>query len=105
MTAAITVVGDLNMDLVIRSPRIPRPGETILGGDLLTVPGGKGANQAVPAARLGAMVSMVGRVGGDTFAGPLLDSLAADGIDHDHVLRDGESATGVAWDWIGVGSR
>ena len=96
MIASITVVGDLNMDLVIRSPRIPRPGETILAGDLLTVPGGKGANQAVAAARLGAHVSMVGRIGRDTFAGPLLDNLAADGIDHTHVTQDAESATGVA---------
>ena len=96
MTASIAVVGSLNMDLVIRSPRIPRPGETILGGELHTVPGGKGANQAVAAARLGAQVSMIGRVGQDAFAAPLLENLAADGIDHAFVLQDGETATGVA---------
>ncbi len=96
MTASIAVVGSLNMDLVIRSPRIPQPGETILGGELHTVPGGKGANQAVAAARLGARVSMIGRVGQDAFAAPLLENLAADGIDHAFVLQDGESATGVA---------
>jgi ribokinase len=96
MNASIAVVGSLNMDLVIRSPRIPRPGETILGGELHTVPGGKGANQAVAAARLGAQVSMIGRVGQDAFAAPLLENLVADGIDHAFVLQDGEAATGVA---------
>jgi ribokinase len=96
MTASIAVVGSLNMDLVIRSPRIPRPGETILGKELHTVPGGKGANQAVAAARLGAQVSMIGRVGQDAFATSLLESLATDGIDHAFVLQDAETATGVA---------
>ena len=96
MTASIAVVGSLNMDLVIRSPNIPRPGETIIGGEFHTVPGGKGANQAVAAARLGARVSMVGRVGKDAFGGTLLENLAADGIDHGFVVQDGEAATGVA---------
>ena len=96
MNARVTVVGSLNMDLVARAPRIPQPGETIIGRDFRNVPGGKGANQAVAAARLGAEVSMVGRVGGDAFAEPLLENLAADGIDHTYVTRDGEAATGVA---------
>lgn len=96
MTARVTVAGSLNMDLVARAPRIPQPGETIIGRDFRNVPGGKGANQAVAAARLGAEVSMVGRVGGDTFAEPLLENLAADGIDHTYVTRDPEAATGVA---------
>jgi len=96
VTASIAVVGSLNMDLVVRSPRIPRPGETILGGELYTVPGGKGANQAVAAARLGARVSMIGRIGQDAFAASLLDNLLADGIDHAFVIQDEESATGVA---------
>jgi ribokinase len=94
--AHVTVVGSLNMDLVARTPRIPQPGETIIGGDFHTVPGGKGANQAVAAARLGAQVSMVGRVGRDAFAGPLLDNLAAAGVDHAFVMQDLEAATGVA---------
>jgi ribokinase len=84
------------MDLVARAPRIPRPGETIIGGDFCTVPGGKGANQAVAAARLGARVSMVGRVGRDAFAQPLLDNLFAAGVDHTLVARDPDAATGVA---------
>ncbi len=96
MTARVVVVGSLNMDLVIRSARIPQPGETILGGEFHCVPGGKGANQAVGAARLGAAVSMVGRVGNDAFGEQLLENLAADGIDHTFVLRDASSATGVA---------
>ena len=96
MTAHVTVVGSLNMDLVARAPRIPQPGETIIGGEFRNVPGGKGANQAVAAARLGATVSMVGRVGRDAFAGPLLDNLVADGIDHTFVIQDPDAATGVA---------
>jgi ribokinase len=96
MAAHVTVVGSLNMDLVARAPRIPRPGETIIGGDFHTLPGGKGANQAVAAARLGAQVSMVGRLGQDTFAGSLLDNLTAAGVDHTFVIQDPEAATGVA---------
>jgi ribokinase len=86
----------MNMDLVIRSPRIPAPGETIIGSDFHSIPGGKGANQAVAAARLGAQVSMVGRVGQDAFASPLLENLAAAGINHTFVIQDAEAATGVA---------
>jgi len=96
MTAHITVVGSLNMDLVARAPRIPEPGETIIGTGFRTAPGGKGANQAVAAARLGAQVSMVGRVGVDAFAGQLLDNIAAAGVDHTFVVQDSEAATGVA---------
>jgi ribokinase len=84
------------MDLIARAPRIPQPGETILGGDFCTAPGGKGANQAVAAARLGAQVSMVGRVGSDAFAQTLLASLAAAGVEHHHVIQDAQAATGVA---------
>lgn len=84
------------MDLVARAARIPQPGETIIGGDFDTAPGGKGANQAVAAARLGAHVSMVGRVGCDTFGGLLLENLAAARVDHELVHRDAEAATGVA---------
>jgi ribokinase len=97
MNARIAVVGSLNMDLVVRSPRIPLPGETIIGGEFHTAPGGKGANQAVAAARLGGRVSMVGRVGSDAFAQSLLDGLAADGVDHVFVRQDPDAATGVAF--------
>ncbi|MEW5957562.1 MAG: ribokinase [Chloroflexota bacterium] len=94
--AQITVIGSLNMDLVARAPHIPQPGETIIGGDLHILPGGKGANQAVAAARLGAQVSMVGRVGQDAFAGPLLANLADSNVDHTFVTQDPAAATGVA---------
>ncbi len=96
MTAQLTVVGSLNMDLVIRSPRIPQPGETIIGSDFQTVPGGKGANQAVAAARLGGQVTMVGRVGEDPFANVLVENLISAKIDVSHLQRDKEASTGVA---------
>ena len=96
MTARITIVGSLNMDLVIRSPRIPQPGETIIGSEFQTVPGGKGANQAVAAARQGGQVTMVGRVGEDTFADALLENLASAEIDATYVHRDKQAASGVA---------
>ena len=96
MPAKITVVGSLNMDLVVRSPRIPMPGETLLGRGFVTLPGGKGANQAVAAARVGGQVTMVGRLGVDGFAESLRASLAADGVDHSRVLATPDEPTGVA---------
>ncbi|HIP71722.1 MAG TPA: ribokinase [Anaerolineae bacterium] len=96
MTAKIVVVGSLNMDLVTQARKIPAPGETIIGGDLQTIPGGKGANQAVAAARAGAQVTMVGRVGDDVFAGRLRDNLLADGIDANYVQNTPDTASGVA---------
>ena len=96
MTARIAVVGSLNMDLVVRSPRIPRPGETIIGSAYQQVPGGKGANQAIAAARLGALVSMVGRLGRDAFGDELIEGLAGAGVDQTFVVQDAEAATGVA---------
>lgn len=96
MAGHLVVVGSLNIDLVVRSPRHPQPGETLLGGDFRTFPGGKGANQATAAARVGGIVNMVGRVGNDAFGGVLLQNLAANGVNATHVLRDNEAATGVA---------
>ncbi len=96
MPAKITVVGSLNMDLVVRSPRIPMPGETLLGRGFVTLPGGKGANQAVAAARLGGEVTMIGRLGTDGFADSLRTSLGADGVDHSQVIPTPEEPTGVA---------
>ena len=94
--ARITVVGSLNMDLVVRTPRIPRPGETIIGSDFHTIPGGKGANQAVAAAKLGAKVSMIGRVGVDDFGKALLANLNSVGVNSDLVRQDCSAATGIA---------
>lgn len=96
MTSDVVVVGSLNMDLVVRSPRHPAPGETLLGSDFRTYAGGKGANQAVAASRMGGVVSMVGRVGVDDFGGSLLDNLGKAAIDATHVKRDPNAATGVA---------
>src|SRR5271166_6372851 len=96
----VCVLGSLNMDLVVKTSRLPRVGETVSGGTFSTFPGGKGANQAVAAARLGAEVAMVGRVGGDAFGRQLVDSLARDHIDATHVGADPAAPTGVAF--IGV---
>jgi ribokinase len=65
--ASIVVIGSINMDLVCRTPRLPAAGETVIGDALATIPGGKGANQAVAAARLGGEAHLVGRVGDDDF--------------------------------------
>ncbi len=91
----IVVVGSLNADLVQSVERLPRPGETISGGDLRIFPGGKGANQACAAGRMGARVAMVGQVGSDTLSSMLLDSLRSAGVDVEHVGIGGES-TGAA---------
>lgn len=91
----ILVIGSLNADLVVRAPRFPQPGETISGGDLLTIPGGKGANQAVAAARQGVQVAMVGRVGRDNFSHFLIENLKMNHVNTDHVFPD-DAATGTA---------
>jgi ribokinase len=96
----VCVVGSLNMDLVVKAPRLPRIGETVMGGTFSTSPGGKGANQAVAAARLGARVAMVGRIGRDAFGQQLVEGLRRDGIDVARVRADPGTATGVAF--IGV---
>ncbi|HEY9735563.1 MAG TPA: ribokinase, partial [Trichocoleus sp.] len=92
----IHVFGSLNFDLVCQTPRLPVPGETILGTGFTTVPGGKGANQAVAAARLGAPVRMVGRVGADSFGQRLLTALTDEGIDAAAVRVEPEVSSGVA---------
>jgi len=94
--AIIAVVGSVNMDLVVGVPRHPAPGETISGTDYVTHPGGKGANQAVAAARLGAQVRFVGRVGSDPFGGELRRTLEADGVDVEH-LGTSKGPSGVAF--------
>ncbi len=92
----ILVVGSINADLVVRTPRFPKPGETISGEDLQTIPGGKGANQAVAAARQGVSVAMVGRVGNDNFGPELINNLKQNGVDTSGVQVDSRSATGTA---------
>lgn len=96
MPPKITVVGSLNMDLIVRTPHIPSPGETIIGSGFQAAPGGKGANQAVAAASLGAQVSMVGRVGKDEFAAALLENLTLANVNSRFVVQDPVAPTGVA---------
>jgi ribokinase len=92
---SIAVVGSINLDLVARCERLPRPGETLTGATFARVPGGKGANQALAAARLGAGVALVGSVGSDPFAEEALALLAEGGVDLGAVRRV-EHPTGVA---------
>ena len=92
----IVVFGSINMDLVASVARMPAPGETILGTEFRTTPGGKGANQAVAASRLGAAVRMVGRVGADPFGPTLVAGLQSNGIDVSGVQKDPENSSGIA---------
>ncbi len=92
----VVVVGSINMDLVVRSDHVPAPGETVLGSDFQTIPGGKGANQAVAVARLGARCTMIGRVGDDAFGARLGEGLRGEGIDTRFVTTTREEASGVA---------
>jgi ribokinase len=92
----IALVGSINLDVVVGVERHPVPGETVVGGDRQELPGGKGANQAVAAARLGATVAFVGRVGDDDAGRRLRDGLAAEGVDVTHVRVDPDAPTGIA---------
>ena len=96
MTAKIVVAGSFNADLVSYMERMPRPGETVHGDRFATGAGGKGSNQAVAAARLGADVSFIGRLGNDVFANLAYEIWDAEGVNYDFVSRDSEVATGVA---------
>lgn len=96
MQANVVVIGSLNMDLVTRAPRMPAPGETLAGDSFVTVPGGKGANQAVAAARLGAMVAMIGCVGEDAYGEQLRTALLNEQIDCQGVITVPGVSTGVA---------
>jgi ribokinase len=95
VSVRLTVVGSINLDLVARTERLPRPGETVTGATFAEIPGGKGANQAVAAARLGAQVTLIGSVGDDDFARLALTELEAAGVVLDRLKR-AQAATGVA---------
>jgi len=92
----IVVLGSTNTDMVIKAARIPAPGETILGGRFLMNPGGKGANQAVAAARLGGQVTFVAKVGDDLFGREARSLFAKEGIRTEHVFTDPNEPSGVA---------
>ncbi|MBO19245.1 MAG: ribokinase [Chloroflexi bacterium] len=92
----IVVLGGINMDLVTYSPRFPQPGETVVGSSFITYAGGKGANQAVAVARMGADSKMVGRVGGDMFGPQLLEGMTAAGVDVSGVGTNQEVSSGIA---------
>jgi ribokinase len=93
---SICVFGSLNMDQVLRTPWLPKPGETLSSSALETVPGGKGANQAVAAARLGTQAHLVGRVGADGFGRELIAALLNQGVECDRILQDASTHTGIA---------
>jgi ribokinase len=92
----VTVVGSINMDLVTIASRFPSQGETILGEEFHLIPGGKGANQAVAAARLGAEVHMIGAVGADAFGNELVRALEREGVNIDHIKKVPDHGTGIA---------
>src|SRR5919201_2022695 len=94
--AAVVVVGSVNADLVVSVARLPRPGETVTGGTFARHGGGKGANQAVAAARAGAQVAIVGAVGADDLGDEARRELAAEGVGVSAVARLNGVATGVA---------
>lgn len=98
----VIVLGSTITDLVARAPRLPLPGESLIGNDFATFLGGKGFNQAVAAARLGANVSFIGRVGADTYGDAFSAALSREGIDNTHLTRDPAIGTGTACVMIGT---
>ena len=92
----IGIVGSANMDLVVRTERMPGPGENVFGAEFHTIPGGKGANQAVAVARLGAHALFVGKVGNDAFGAALLENLNRERVNTSHVLVDPDAPSGTA---------
>ena len=93
---SIIVVGSANTDMVIKADKFPLPGQTILGGEFFMFPGGKGANQAVAASRLGGNVFFVTRVGNDIFGQQALQHFEKEGIQTDFIISDPEHPSGVA---------
>ncbi|MGH2428976.1 MAG: ribokinase [Candidatus Limnocylindria bacterium] len=103
VSGRVVVLGSINVDFVVVADRLPMPGETVLGGRFAQHAGGKGANQAVAAARAGARVVMIGAVGDDALGDAAITALAEEGVDVSHVSRIGGQQTGVAI--IAVGAR
>ena len=101
----LVVVGSSNTDMIVRTDHLPRPGETVMGGDLVTAAGGKGANQAVAAARLGASVTFVARVGQDVFGQQAVDNFHREGLDIRYLVQDPGAPSGVALIVVGPGGQ
>jgi ribokinase len=101
MAGKIIVVGSSNTDMIVKADRIPRPGETVIGGAFSSASGGKGANQAVAATRAGGDVTFVARIGCDAMGNEALAGFIADGVDVEHVVRDSTLPSGVALILIG----
>src|SRR5216683_2104060 len=97
----VVVVGKANVDYLVRGPRLPQPGESVNGELFQQAPGGKGANQAVGAARLGARVALVARVGNDVRGDSVVEALITEGVEIDHLIRDPSEPTGVALCQVG----
>jgi ribokinase len=102
---SIVVVGSSNTDMIIQLARIPKPGETILGGDFTSVAGGKGANQAVAAARSGGKVSFIARIGKDMYGEQAIAGFKRDGINVEHVITDKSAPSGVALIFVADGGE
>lgn len=100
MKPKITVIGSANTDMIVQVPRIPGPGETVIGGRFTTAAGGKGANQAVAAARAGGDVTCVARVGDDSFGREAIRGYEKDGIRTSLIARDPDEPTGIAQIWV-----
>ena len=93
----VVVIGSINTDLVVKSPRIPVPGQTLMGHSFITTGGGKGANQAVAAARLGAEVSLIAKIGNDAFGKMSVENFKKEKIDTAHIYTDKDAPSGVAF--------
>ncbi len=101
----ITVIGSSNTDMIVKVPRIPGPKEVVLGGKFSTAPGGKGANQAVAAARAGGKVTFVARVGEDIFGEQALKGFKEDGINTDFIVKDKDAPSGIAEIFVAEGGE
>jgi len=93
---SIIVIGSSNTDMVVKTDHLPVPGETIIGGEFFVYPGGKGANQAVAAARLGGQVTLIASIGDDIFGRQAIEMIKAEGIDTSHIISEENIASGVA---------
>src|SRR6266545_6239193 len=101
----IVVIGGANMDYLVRGDKLPKPGETAMGNPFQEAPGGKGANQAVAAARLGARVALITRVGTDERGKVILKRLQEEGINREYIVEDEKESTGVALILVGEGGE